>query len=252
MNYELHLYVATVKNLRGVIFSVSKDDILERGLKWLARHFKYRNLGIAPSMIKRYEFLNKYLTRKQFITLRYPTQGVKRIAENLQVILNTKRILIETICLSSAYISPLIVIGKDSVKVLERFTILKVLGKEKMTTSDIKFHLRVADYSVLDMYVWSIENAREVLESISKGEEYEEYLKYRLKRVADDSKRFWRITQEHKVCIVMYVDLLNSLIGSCNLKLIKKYIKLWTGTELLVFAIIPGFLLPLEVCRQGR
>jgi len=246
LTYGLHLYAAIVKNLRGVVFSLSEEKILERGLKWLTRHFKYRSLGFAPSIVEKYKLLERYLERRQFIKLWYPTRDFRTFVNELERLLEIGRVVIESLSFSSAYVSPLIIIGEDSVEELESFSLLKVMSNKQLTDSDIKLHLRIADYSVLDMYAWSVENAHNILNLVIRGKSYNRALEDRVKRVYNDSRRFWRIAENNGKCVVMYLDLLSPLLRKCKAEVMKRLIESYSEVALSAFGIIAGFVLTVQ------
>jgi len=114
-----------------------------------------------------------------------------------------------------------------------------------LTNSDLKLHLRIADYSVLDMYAWSIENSHKILSLVFKGKDYRQVLEERVKRVCDDSRRFWRIVGEGELPVVMYLDLLSSLIESCTREDLRRLIMMWKDVVWSTLAAIAGFILTL-------
>lgn len=47
-------YSALVKNLRGVVLFDLGEERVENSIKWLINRFKYRNLGLPPSLFEKY------------------------------------------------------------------------------------------------------------------------------------------------------------------------------------------------------
>jgi len=41
-------YAAIVKNLRGVVLADLLEEAASRGLEWLTKRFRYRDLGVVP------------------------------------------------------------------------------------------------------------------------------------------------------------------------------------------------------------
>jgi hypothetical protein len=60
---------------------------------------------------------------------------------------------------ASIYISPIMVISKKHSDVIDSLSVGKVKTCKKLSTMDWKLHMRIADYSVLDMYEFSVNGA---------------------------------------------------------------------------------------------
>ena len=186
---SFYRYAAIVKNLRGVIYwKGGSEDKLE----WLLSRFKYRSLGVPPSL---HESLPE---RKILIRLAYPAKAVVDAVKLLSSFMHPRAA--ETLCLASAYISPIMV-----VEGLEDFeeTIIKTL-KTSVDLDDRgwRLHMRIADYTTLDFYAWSTENALEAL----KEDSLAEALRERERRVAEDEKRYWRLKPGEGRTFLAYLD----------------------------------------------
>jgi len=165
----LHLYL--VKNLRGIIY-FSKDISPKTEFDWLKRKFRYRELGIS-------EILKPKLKWKKLLTL------PKIVNEPV----------LDSLFQASRFICPLIILKEQSLKDFENAVVagLKTLGS--LSDKDLKFNLRLVNYSITDFYLKSIElAAKRDLEG--------------RKRLAEkDLKRFWRIKADaNGKTLIAYVD----------------------------------------------
>jgi hypothetical protein len=181
-----------IKNLRGVVYLREVD---EEKLKSIARRFKYRNIGILPSMV---------IEEKQpFIKLMYPSKDFERFMKFNRAV--------EAIALASCYVSPIITFQQDY-KDLKPFSIDEVLINRELSEKDLKLHLRIADYSVIDFYRWAVGS---LLSSLKEGK-IEEHLEERRKRIEKDKKRYWRIASKEGKTFIAYLDLAHFFVEELN------------------------------------
>ncbi|RLF20368.1 MAG: hypothetical protein DRN15_09200 [Thermoprotei archaeon] len=242
MHEGFHLYAAIVKNLRGVVFSSDDINDFERGLRWLSKHFRYRSIGITPLMRKRYStIVTQYLAKKQFVELVYPLADFKDLVTKLRRELNVEEEVLEAITLSSVYISPMIVIGSRSLEDLKDFLIDMVRTREELKDHEIKLHLRIVDYSVLDMYSWSTTNAEEILKAYIKREPYEKYLRKRKDKIRADKRRFWRIVEEEGEPTIIYLDILPLMLRRLKRESIGEIMKRHGKIISAILGVIVGF-----------
>ena len=98
-------YAALVKNLRGVVvFDLSEENVKE-AIKWLVNRFKYRNLGLPPSLVEKYkEEIKKYLEGKPFKRIVYPVPELRNVASIILEEANIPFELSESLVLASSYI----------------------------------------------------------------------------------------------------------------------------------------------------
>ncbi|MEM0217836.1 MAG: hypothetical protein QXM73_03680, partial [Candidatus Nezhaarchaeales archaeon] len=136
-------YAALVKNMRGVVAFDPAEDI-SQDLKWLISRFKYRVLGISPSLAKN-------LTRvvKPLVPLVYPHREVMEFVDFVSKVLNLRHDIAEAICLASCYVSPLLTLGSRAQSIIKEIAVNEVVSKVEIGVRDWKLHLRIADYSVL-------------------------------------------------------------------------------------------------------
>jgi len=209
-------YAAIVKNLRGVVLvNLDKEDSWNK-VRWLIRRFRYRDLGLPPYIVDRYRAkLSSYLNGNPFRELVYPIPELIDIVKFYEE-RGFPRDLAEALVLSSTYISPLLVIGSDYLRLIESISIGNVKVCKDLSDNDWKLHLRIADYTILDMYEKSIQESIEairLLSSINNIERINEILKERTSRVEKDRKRYWRIIcKEDGKVFIYYIDPLKFLV----------------------------------------
>ncbi|MDW8040271.1 MAG: hypothetical protein RMJ03_02455 [Nitrososphaerota archaeon] len=165
----LHLYL--VKNLRGIIY-FSKFFLPENELEWLKRRFRYRELGVSES-------LKLELKWKKLLKL-------PRIEDDP---------VLDSLLQASSFICPLIVLKEQSLKDFKKAVIAELKTMETLSDKDLKFNLRLVNYSITDFYIKSIELAAK---SDMEG---------RKKLAEKDLKRFWRIKADADgKTLVAYID----------------------------------------------
>jgi len=186
---SFYRYAAIVKNLRGVIYwkGGSRDK-----LNWLLSRFKYRSLGVPPSLR---EGLPK---RKNLIRLAYPAKAVVDAVSLLSNFMHPQAA--ETLCLASAYISPIMVV--EGLEDFEEAVIKTLKTSVDLDDRGWRLHMRIADYTTLDFYAWSTENALDAL----KEDDLVEALQERERRVAEDEKRYWRLKPRGGRTFLAYLD----------------------------------------------
>lgn len=208
------IYAALVKNLRGVVLVNPDEPGFEKSLNWLIKRFKYRNLGLTPSFVEKYrDRINKYLKGNPFRELAYPVTSILEFEEKLVKYLNFSREVSELLVFSSTYISPGLVIGDTYLMPLKSISIDSIYICKKLGLNDWKLHLRIADYTVLDMYEWCIENTEKVVERLRNGSPFSDLVNERLSLVKRDKKRYWRIAcEDGKQLFLLYVDILKLIV----------------------------------------
>ncbi|MCS7125114.1 MAG: hypothetical protein NZ932_06875 [Candidatus Bathyarchaeota archaeon] len=165
----LHLYL--VKNLRGIIY-FSKFFLPENELEWLKRRFRYRELGVSES-------LKLELKWKKLLKL-------PRIEDDP---------VLDSLLQASSFVCPLIVLKEQSLKDFKKAVIAELKTMETLSDKDLKFNLRLVNYSITDFYIKSIELAAK---SDMEG---------RKKLAEKDLKRFWRIKADADgKTLVAYID----------------------------------------------
>ncbi|RLF09479.1 MAG: hypothetical protein DRJ98_08065 [Thermoprotei archaeon] len=202
-------YASLVKNLRGVVL-VDPDEAEER-VKWLQDRFKYRNLGVPPSTLKKAEgFFKGKMEGKPFVELVYPTKEVEGLKELCTEEFEVEEDVIEGLILASAYVSPILAIGKNVQEQLMKLALGTVTSKVDLDLKGWKLHLRIADYTVLDLYRWSTEHA----ENLWRPElNVTEFLEERRKKISRDKSRYWRLARgtNEEWRFLYYIDMASSL-----------------------------------------
>ena len=187
---SFYRYAAVVKNLRGVIYYRGG---MEDRLRWLLSKFKYRSLGVTPSLA---DLMPK---RKVLVELAYPVQAVEEAVRLFSEVIPLEAA--EALCLASAYISPVMLIGE-----LDEFkpaVIRTVKTSMNLDEKAWKLHMRIADYTTLDFYAWSTKNA---LEALTDDKRLVEALREREERAADDERRYWRLRSDEGRTFLAYLD----------------------------------------------
>jgi len=201
-------YAATVKNLRGVILFENYNRDVEKVLKWLNKRFKYRDIGIYKDL---YHLLPNDL-RRRFIKLDYPINSIARFSNNISTLKLISDNLLDSLMISSIYIAPLYSIASSYKDKLKEFAIEKIFLCKSMDNKSIKLHLRIADYTMLDLYKDRVlENIR-VIETLKNkdlfNKEIEKVFNARIRLVKKDLKRYWRIKCERGMIFLLYIDLM--------------------------------------------
>ena len=164
-------YPYLVKNLRGIVYFSEKVNA-EKELEWLKKKFRYRDLGVSETL----KLKEKW---KRLITL-------SRIDENPAI---------DSAFQASLFLCPLIILKEKSLRDFEKGIVAKLKTSQKLSDRELKFNLRLVNYSITDFYLKAIE--------LGKRHDLE-----RRKELAEkDLKRFWRIgeSKEGKV-LIAYID----------------------------------------------
>ena|GEM_PF-294439 len=184
-------YASVVKNLRGVILT---DPYLDSSkvIEWLIERFKYRNIGISQMLIgKNPKFFSRWLNGKPFIEIYHPIRETSFLVGVLEDVLGFNDYVCDSIVLSSIYISPLLVVNAELFNQILKVSIDHVELRVRLKVKDWKLHLRIADYTILDMYKQCIEDAEKLW---SLNVELSRFIKNRSEIVGRDKKRYWRLS----------------------------------------------------------
>jgi hypothetical protein len=164
-----HLYL--VKNLRGIIYFSSGINV-EAELDWLKRKFRYRDLGISENL------------------------GIKRGWKRLVILPRIEEDpTLDSLLQASKYICPLLILKGESLRDFKELIIAELKTKENLGDRELKFNLRLINYSITDFYLKSLELAKE------KDMEGRRNLAHK------DLKRFWRIKESGEGrTLIAYMD----------------------------------------------
>ncbi len=199
-------YAALVKNLRGVVLADLEEEGVWESIEWLVKRFRYRNLGLVPSVVEKYRGrLEKYLRGNPFRELVPPVQAVSELVELLAGS-GLSRGVSELLVYSSAYVSPALLLGESYLKGVENVASGVVRVCKEMDTNSWKLHLRIADYTILDLYEDCVNEALDVLEGRAGADAV---LGGRRGKIERDKKRYWRISCETGAPFLYYVDVLD-------------------------------------------
>jgi hypothetical protein len=199
-----------VKNLRGIVYLDVEEQGIEEALNWLVDRFRYRNLGVTPSMVNKVpSFFEGRLSGKPFVKLVYPTKSVKELINLISNGLKFKEDAVEAVVLASAYVSPIIVLGNNAREKLESMSVDRVESKVKLDTRGWKLHLRIADYTVLDLYQWSTAHAESLWDEVQAN-----FVRARTMRITRDKRRYWRLKEgtSKPWTFLLYVDLAQLIV----------------------------------------
>ena len=238
----LHIYAATVKNLRGVLFSSLGAPELREKLSWLRRRFRYRNLGLTPDMISRYgEVLGAYAGRT-FMELGDPDPSLRDLLSLYEDLTGLSRPVLEAYCYASAYVSPVLALGERSVEELRPLVLDQVMVGRGLSDRDYKLHMRIADYTVLDFYPWSTASAMRALELLAEGTAPDEVMADRREKVGEDKRRYWRISAEEGRPFLLYLDLLPILLAEAGRdgarEIVSSYGRIAPATLAIISAVV--------------
>ncbi len=234
-------FISILKNIKGVVYVAPEDNPLE-GLKWLSRRFRYRFIGKPPSIHVLPE-VNSIFSKKPFIELYYPSKAIEEIVELISRQSEIDKVIVEALALASAYVTPLITFPK-SAKRLEQLATLKVLSNRKIPEAEIKRHLRIAGYTILDFHEKTTTEAYSAIlkacEEANLKEKFIELLSNRKKLANRDAKRYWRVVSNEGDPMLLYLDLIKCLKDVSEKELLKI---MHDESVSLIFGIIPCFIL---------
>ena len=234
-----HIYAAVVKNLRGVLFSSVDHEEFSEKFSWLKKRFRYRNIGITPYMAERYGLK---ADGKLLVELVEPVKGLDGLISAYASITGVGRSALEAYCYASTYVSPLLVLGQASCTDLEPLIVDKVVVGRELTDKEYKLHMRIADYTVLDFYLWATSQASEALTAMAGGRDVEPMLAEREERIKKDKHRYWRVGAEEGRDFILYLDLLPILFDRASAEdvasLVERYGSLVPATLSIISAIV--------------
>jgi len=200
-------FLATLKNLRGVVLFYP-DDGVEEELKWIINKFRYRNVGVTPTLLEKVggEQIRARLSKKPFVSLPIPFPSIAEWITASARYANIDPLVMESIILSSCFVSPLLVLKRTLMKDMLPFVVWTLESSTELNDQEIKRHLRIADYAVLDFYQTMTQGAYDALEM----GDIQRLLEERKEKAKEDGqKRFWRLTAEGEVQpreLVVYLD----------------------------------------------
>ncbi len=210
----LYRYAFLVKNLRGVIAAMD-DDRLSDWASWLSKRFRYRDLGVPGCLLEKHrEVFEGRLGGNPFHRLEYPTSRVdavaKEMARRLAGITGLDECVAHSLLLASAYASPVIALPRAAEGLASSIIAVHVVRGSRMGAREARLHLRIVDYTVLDAYVESVEEARRAIGS----RDATGLRARRVERARRDEKRYWRVMGKGDTLVIIYLDHVSPLIES--------------------------------------
>ncbi len=209
-------YAMIVKNLRGVVAFDPNDPFAMKRINWLTKKFRYRNIGVPLSLLEAgKDYFKDKINGKPFRPLYYPVKVLERLSGKLGKFLGSE-ILGEALVFASTYISPLLLLSPKHFSVLEKYAVKTIYVCKELDNKDWKLHLRIADYTILDMYEYSISRAARILESLRQRNllNRENVLNEAKTKCAIDAKRYWRIKCNSGKKFMVYIDNLSLYLES--------------------------------------
>ncbi len=208
----LYRYAFLVKNLRGVIAAIEGDDLGE-WVAWLSRRFRYRDLGVPPCLVEKHSrVFEGRLGGNPFHRLEYPTvrvgEAAGEIASWLARVTGIDECTAHSILLASAYASPVIALPAAAESLASSSLAVHVVRGSRMGAKDARLHLRIVDYTVLDAYVESVEEAIRAIGAGDPGS----LRSARSERARRDEKRYWRVAGKGSETIIVYLDHVSPLL----------------------------------------
>lgn len=216
-------YLALVKNLRGTVYIKDGGGLLS----WVRDRFKYRNLAI-PTSLKPFIGI-----KKPFVAIDYPFASLLKLREMATKVLKADPIFLDSLILASCFVTPLFLVGIEAANEAKKYATLIVNTKIDMSIKDWKLHLRIADYSILDLYMWCTSHSRRLWE----GYDLDRFVDERRKAIQRDRKRYWRLERGEGEGrpFLAYIDLAQHLIEDLD-----GLLKLPKEEAVLALAIIPA------------
>jgi hypothetical protein len=218
---------------------------IEQLIDWLTNRFRYRNVGVPPTLVEKAgDLLKDYLKGNPFVELAYPVESLRELAGFIARDLHMDPIVPEALVLASSYASPMITLGRAFREPVESLSVGLVSSKIDLDSKSWRLHLRIADYTVLDFYQWSSEHAQLLWQP---NPPLDKVVKERRSRIEKDKRRYWRLQrgEAEPKPFLLYLDLTCSIAElalSGNKSLLDKLVKLPKGEASAGLAIVSAVL----------
>uniref|UniRef100_A0A7C2VHA7 Uncharacterized protein n=1 Tax=Ignisphaera aggregans TaxID=334771 RepID=A0A7C2VHA7_9CREN len=234
-------YAAIVKNLRGIaLFDLGEEGVWE-SIEWLVKRFRYRDLGLTPSIYRKYaDNLGRYLDGNPFRLLTYPLQELEDFTKEFAACLDTHYEVAELLTMSSIYISPAMVIGKSFEPQISKLSIEAIKICKELDLNNWKLHMRIADYTILDMYEFSISGALKIIDGCMENG-LEDIYSQRIYKIKKDVKRYWRIlcSEPQSKPFLYYIDNLKLYTQNCKVQNICRKSNIAAALAIVPVIVIP-------------
>lgn len=269
MNTEfvnLPRYVSLLKNLRAVAFLDPNVQIPLQEIEWLKCRYRYRNVGISERLIMTLKAEAKeFFLGKPFEILKPPLLEIEAFVRTiLEIESEVPAYIVESLILTSCYVSALVVLGRGSFSALNSFMTWDMRSTAELRETEVKRNLRIIGYAVMDFYNENSGQAYSALkeiaektmrkEDLSKIREELDKIMDKRKRMAQDDgeKRFWRLRQpggEKERIVIAYLDimaLISKILLQKNSSRLVNFIAKSTMNLSMPLSLIPTFILQLE------
>ncbi|KYH42807.1 MAG: hypothetical protein AYL33_000300 [Candidatus Bathyarchaeota archaeon B63] len=260
---NLPRYVSLLKNLRGVAFFDPDAPFPLEEVKWLKKRYKYRNIGIPQSLMAAIKPEMRNLLRgRPFEVLDSPLPEIEELIRRVsEARPEFPRYVIESLTLTSCYVNALIILGRESLPILDPFIAWALRSTAELDEVEVKRNLRIIGYAITDFHNENSEEAygmlRSTAERIRRGEdpaevrgEIEEFTEERGRLARDDGeKRFWRLRQagggEERI-VIAYLDLASLILRALLRDDASSLVNLVVGSTQnlsMALSLIPAFVL---------
>ncbi|RLE63530.1 MAG: hypothetical protein DRJ38_07360 [Thermoprotei archaeon] len=213
-------FVSILRNIRGLLY-LSPGDWDAEIVSWLKKKYRYRMIGLAPTLLLEFSEKRDLFAKPPFKILAYPSDTLHLFAEKIGE--NLPKDIVESVILASCYVTP-IVTNSKGLKRLDNLSIYRVLSEKVLPENEIIRHLRIAGYTILDSHeqvCWEAYN--KIVESCKRKIDLKNVVNQLLKKrtllAEKDSKRYWRFKSSTGKPVLIYLDTLKCLenIDICNL-----------------------------------
>jgi len=262
---NLPRYVSLLKNLRAITFLDPNVKTPIEEIKWLKRRYRYRNIGIAQSLLIALSAeIKEVFMKKPFEILKSPLPEIDQFVEALlNIELEVPKYVIESLVLASCYVNALVVLGRESFSALKPFLAWEMKSTAELPETEVKRNLRIVGYAILDFHDRVIAEAYKTLkeasgiirkkEGIDKARKKLEKLIDKRRKIAekDGEKRFWRLKQAGKGkerTVIAYLDIIPLILEILVQKRGKKLIDFICGSTpnlSMALSLTPAFILQL-------
>ena len=265
---ELNLpkYVSLLKNLRAVVFLNPKLPLPSNEVNWLKRKYKYRNVGISKSLLAAIKPEEKEVfSKKPFRIVESPMAEIDNF---IRIISKSNagipEYIVESVIVSSCYVSPIVVLGRSSFQVLSQLAAWSLKSTAELPEMEVKRNLRIIGYAILDFHekvtMQAYKALKEIAKKVKSGEnaenfvgDMEELLKKRMETAQKDGeKRFWRLRQtggEEERVVIAYLDvlpLISKILFQEESQELADFIARSTVNLSMALSLVPTFILQLK------
>lgn len=201
-------YISMLKNLRCILYF--KKSVEKEKLNWVVKKHRYRNVGVPLSVLNDCDNeLRKVFEKKPFVSLHFPLDELNLFYEMLKRKSALSDAVLESVLLSSCYLSPIIILGQEMKKDFDEIIVWELRSDSSIGDAELRRHLRIAGYTILDFHE---RLSTDALEGI-KNRDLKMLCKKREEIArSDGEKRFWRFVSENKeMTRVLYFDVLREV-----------------------------------------